>query len=130
MENSIVFKARNWLMKPFLQQCGFVDYIDDKADIRIMYDSDKKTLFDCMFNELDVKGFSIPETDDIMSRNVDNQHVRAKLVAYYILSNYDDFRNDRELYQVIAESNDFNTDEDFTEEDLIDIARERRYIEA
>jgi hypothetical protein len=129
MKDSMVLEARDWLMAPFLQRCELDEYINNIADIRVMKDEERKKLFNCMLDELEVKGFTVSEIDDIMSRNTSSKHIRDRLMAYYIVSNYDDFRNDRELYQVLEESNKFNTDEDFTEEDLKDIAYERRSLD-
>lgn len=112
MKNTTVFK----LIDDYLS-----DYIPIAVDALKLNDDDgrdwlkDKTFIELISNDLDDKGFSKSEIDEILFREL-STNTAYKIVAY-CLSLYDDYKTIDELKDIIQDYYSITTDE-FTDEDL------------
>lgn len=134
MKNTVKYETINYF------QCMAYNYlrsisIEPKCkidDIDLIDFIDNKAFLDAVRTDLEDKGFTSTETDEIINKTVDGTYTFEESVCYkwlaYLYVLYNDYDTTEELIEIIKES-DFSNIEDYIDEDFEEIVKARNTID-
>ena len=134
MKNTVKYETINYFKSMAYNYLSSID-IEPKCkidDIDLIDFIDNKAFLDAVRTDLEDKGFTNTETDEIINKTVDGTYTFEESVCYkwlaYLYVLYNDYDTTEELIEIIKDS-DLSDIEDYIDEDFEEIVKARNNID-